>query len=313
MRIQTFDARTLDAAQAAVRRALGDDALILATETTPGGIRITAAVETESRIGDLLAADDDGEVDPEVERVLSFHGVPAGLSRRLSAAAAGIDQVEAALAAGLRPHLKPAAPVRRRLLVGPPGHGKTLAAARLARLAVARGARPVVLALRLPGAVPTPRLQQLLTDTGLTVAEVEGVQALDLALAEIDDAAEVIVDVDGLIAQVPNDAARLRAALHGVDAVGTLVISVEGQAAGVLETVVDFLGLGCRSVLFTKLDATRRYGALVAVAAAGVRLEPVSISGSVGDGLSPLGARGLARLLAGRFDAANASAAGGPR
>ncbi len=304
MQIRTFDARTLDAAQAAVRAVLGDDALILATETTPAGIRITAAVETESRIGDLLAADDATEVDPHLERVLAFHGVPPALVRRLATAAVGIGEIEAALAASLRPHLKPATEPLRRVLVGPPGHGKTLAAARLAKASLGRGRKPRVLALRLPGAAACGRLRALLADTPLAVEDLDGIGALDTAIAAVDDGTEVVVDVDGLVAQVPGDAARLRAILHAVDAVGALVVSVEGQAASVLETVVDHLGLGCRSVLFTKLDATRRYGALVAVAAAGVRLEPVSVSGNVGDGLSRLSATGLARLLARRFDAA---------
>lgn len=301
MQIRTFDAKTLDAAQAAVRRTLGDDALILATESTPGGIRITAAVESETRIGDLLAIDDDGEIDPHVERVLAFHGVPVALAKRLAAAAAGTPTIESGLALALRPRLKTVTPAARQVVVGPPGHGKTLAVARLARAALAGHAPPRVLlfARRGEADAAVDALRRHLADTPLEVQSVDGMAALT---ALLDDGSPCLVDTPALLPHRAEDAARLRALMQRPDLRGTVVVSVEGQASGVLETVVDFLGLGCRSVLFTKLDVTRRYGALVAVAAAGVQLEAASISGRLDDGLARLSAAGLARLLARRSD-----------
>jgi flagellar biosynthesis protein FlhF len=306
MHIRTFDARTLDAAQAAVRRALGDDALILATESTPAGIRITAAIETETRIGDLLAVDDEPAVDPHLQRLLAFHGVPPGLARALAGNAGGAAGLEAALTNSLRPRLKTAEPARRQVLTGPPGHGKTLTLARLAHAALAAGRTPVVLTL--DGLEPTARerLCHLLRGTPIDVVDLEPAASLDRVLEAVDAAEDCLIDTAGMLTTAGNEAARLRALLGARGIAGTLVVSVEGQAATVLEAVEDFLGLGCRSVLFTKLDATRRYGALVAVAAAGVPVAPVSVSHRLEDPLSRLTAAGLARLLARRFEDAEA-------
>lgn len=49
MHLRTFTADTSTEAMALVREALGDEAIILATQDDPsGGVRVTAALETET-------------------------------------------------------------------------------------------------------------------------------------------------------------------------------------------------------------------------------------------------------------------------
>ncbi|MFP4270948.1 MAG: hypothetical protein ACLFTL_10335, partial [Alphaproteobacteria bacterium] len=98
-------------------------------------------------------------------------------------------------------------------------------------------------------------------------------------------------------------AARLRALIEAAgDVTATLVTSAEGAPVDLLETAADFLTLGCRAVLPTKLDLARRYGGLVALACGGVGLLPASVSGRVDDAPAVLKAAGLARLLVHRFE-----------
>ena len=46
MRLRVFTARTSAAALAEVRAALGEDAVVLATRRVPGGVEVTAALES---------------------------------------------------------------------------------------------------------------------------------------------------------------------------------------------------------------------------------------------------------------------------
>ncbi len=299
MQIRTFDAATMAKAQAGVRDALGVDALILAIEETAGGVRITAAIEPEDDLAGLLA-DDAPEPDPRLGPLMAFHGVPSGLRAPLACAAAGA-RLEPGLALALKSRLRAGAAADRRLLVGLPGHGKSLAGARLATALAAVGPIPRVLALHLGDDEPDPRLAARLAGAGLEVTTIT-------SLAELTAAAgrpgPIVVDTPGLSPLTSRGAGRLRDLVRAAgDLVPTLVLSVEGQGQALLETAADFLALGCRAVLPTKLDLTRRYGGLVALACGGIALAPASVSGDATEPLVPLQPAGLARLLVNRFEA----------
>lgn len=299
MQLRTFDAASLGEAQSLVRASLGDDALILSTEPLGQGIRITAAIEPEEDLAELLAAGARGP-DPRFEALARFHGLPAGLRAELAASAEGAD-LEAALVRALQPRLRAAPAGSRRLLLGLPGHGKTLTAARLARRLAAAGRPPIVVAVATRDDPPDGRLEAWLAPVGIAVR-----RAADAgALAEAAGAAgPLVVDAPGISPATSRGAARLRALVEAAgDAIATLVLSCEGAPADLLETTADFVTLGCRAVAPTKLDLARRHGGLVALACGGLGLLPASVSGRVEDTAAPLTAAGLARLLVHRFEA----------
>ena len=298
MRIRTFDAAALGEAQAMVRASLGDEALILSTEPLEGGIRITAAIEPEDDLADLLRDAAPGP-DPRLARLLGHHGVPLGLRTELTAAA-GAGEPELALTRALEPRMSEAPSVTRRLFVGLPGHGKTLASARLARTLAAAGTPPTVVSVAGPDDPPDGRLETWLAPTGLRVRTVETIEALKESVAA---PGPLVVDAPGISPATSRGAGRLRALIAAVgDVRASLVLSVEGAPADLLETAADFLTLGCRAVLPTKLDLARRYGGLVALACGGVGLLPASVSGRLDEPSAPLRAGGLARLLVHRFE-----------
>jgi flagellar biosynthesis protein FlhF len=298
MQIRTFDASTLGEAQSMVRTSLGDEALILSTEPLDGGIRITAAIEPEDDLAELLRVAESGP-DPRLAPLMSFHGVPAGLRAALAEDAGG-DALEPALARALETRLRPAATAERRLFLGLPGHGKTLATARRARALAAAGTPPTVVALATAEDPPDGRL-----DAWLAAAGIEARTAPDLATlaALARTPGPLLVDAPGISPVTSKGAGRLRAIIEAVDDVAaTLVLSVEGPPTDLLETAADFVTLGCRSVLPTKLDLARRYGGLVALACGGVALLPASVSGRVDDAPAALRPAGLAKLLVRRFE-----------
>ncbi len=298
MQIRTFDAASLTDAQSMVRASLGDEALILSTEPLEGGIRITAAIEPEDDLAELLRAAESGP-DPRLAALMSFHGVPTGLRAELAEDAGG-EALEAALARALKPRLHAAPTAVRRLFVGLPGHGKTLASARLARSLAAAGSSPRVVVVEGPNDPPDGRLEAWLAPSGVGVRKVESLSAL----AEIArEPGPLVVDAPGISPASSRGAARLRALIEAAgDVTPTLVLSAEGAPADLLETAADFLTLGCRAVLATKLDLARRYGGLVALACGGVGLLPASVSGRVDDAPAVLKSTGLARLLVHRFE-----------
>lgn len=298
MRLRTFEAASLSEAQAMVRASLGDEALILSTERLDAGLRITAAIEPEDDLGALLRTPERGP-DPRLAALLSFHGVPRGVRAALAGDAAGAE-LEAALTRALAPRLQTAPDAGRRLFLGLPGHGKTLATARLARRLVAAGTPPTVVAFEGPDDPPGDRLDGWLAASGLTVHKAADLTALAEAAAV---PGPLVVDAPGLSPASSRGAARLRAVVEAAgDVAVTLVLSCEGAPADLLETAADFLTLGCRAVLPTKLDLSRRYGGLVGLACGGVGLLPASVSDRPDDPPALLRPAGLARLLVHRFE-----------
>jgi flagellar biosynthesis protein FlhF len=234
---------------------------------------------------------------------MTFHGVPAGLRAQLADDARGTE-LETALTRTLEPRLRPAPAATRRLFLGLPGHGKTLASARLARDLAAAGTPPTVVAVEAPDDPPDARLEAWLGPTGLPVRKAPTLGALAEAAAT---AGPLVVDAPGISPASSRGAARLRALIEAArDATPTLVLSTEGTPADLLETAADFLTLGCRALLPTKLDLARRYGGLVALACGGVGLLPASVSGRPDEASATLRAAGLARLLVHRFEAREA-------
>src|SRR5690349_10017265 len=152
MRLKVFQAATVAEAMAEIRRTLGEDAVIVATETGKDSARVTAATDSpvpfDTLISDEAAGDAPDMADAFYER-LDHHRVPAPLIERLVGVAltiGGNDPVSTLGGAlqsafAFRPLQDDGAP-QRVLLIGPPGQGKTVTAARLAARAVLAG-RPV--------------------------------------------------------------------------------------------------------------------------------------------------------------------------
>ena len=165
MRLKTFTAPTMAEAMDRVREELGDDAIIVSSQAggEAGDCSVTAALEPPDPAGNETeatpqpdpgadanadAGGDDGETALLVRQTLVRHGTPPRLVARLAravAAEAAADAVAAfavALAAAFRFSPLPGPGTRARLmLVGPPGAGKTISAAKLAAIWIAEAPR----------------------------------------------------------------------------------------------------------------------------------------------------------------------------
>ncbi len=246
--------------------------------------------------------------DALVGAVLRAHAVPEHIRRDLLAAAAGAAESEmqpvAMLAAAVERRL-PFAPwtrlIRRRplLLAGPPGAGKTSAAAKLAARLPSSG-RTLLLNTDTTRAGSAAQIEGLAAILGCRVETVGDVETAAARATAGDGGglSPVIVDTEGID---PLD----RAALRRLDTLITrtrarpilvLPASIEAEQAAAAGRA--FARLGVRHLIVTRLDMVRRLGGIFAAAeAGGLALAAGSFTGHVAYGLRALTPAILARRL----------------
>jgi flagellar biosynthesis protein FlhF len=322
MRLKTVVAPDARQAMARLRAKLGEDAVIIATEDLPdGSVRITGAIESQDvELADLLAP---VAASPCTERLLAVaahHELPEGLRDRLldSARIEVTGQPAVALAQALSAifRFEPLGPCRpvstsglgpeadqpiataggALLLTGPPGAGKTASIAKLAAAAVLDG-RPVrVVTADLGRAGGLEQLAALLAPLGLRPELAR--EPADLhRFAASSEGATLLIDSPGLNSFRPADLGVLSGLVEASRAEPVLVLPAGLGVADSAEIGATYLALGARRILATKLDAARRLGGLLAAADVGLAFADAGIGPTIGQGLSPLSAGGLARLL----------------
>jgi len=310
MRLKTFSAPTMPEAMEEVRRTLGKDAVIVSTfEGRRGtGVQVTAALE-ETLPQPAEASPEDTasaatmNLDPLTE-ALQFHGLPERLSARLISLARSMDleddesMLAGALDAGFdfAPlNLLPRKPV---MLVGQPGAGKTVTVAKLAARAVMAGKSVRVITT---DTIRAGGVTQLKAFTDILNTPLEKADAPDILRSAISDADEndlILIDSPGTN---PFNSVEIRdlkrfISIEGVEPV--LVIAAGGDVAESSDIASAWRPLGIKRVIFTRLDATRRYGAIIAAAdTTGFVLGDVSLSPYVAEGLKVLNPLTMARLL----------------
>ncbi len=315
MRLKTYSAPSMAKAMAQVREELGEDAIIVSTRSGPGGrtVWLTAAIEEapEADDGGLFDGwrDDDEAPAPAsagslIGDALAFHGVPGWLRERAGRLLADRRDAEPAVVlAGAFDRLLSFEPLDEKrqtapvMLVGAPGAGKTIACAKLL-LRAKRAGRPVVAVgadARRAGALEQLQAFTRILDVPLIAAD--GRKALQAALAQAAGAL-AIIDTAGVNPFRDQDVAELSALITAARAEPLLVTPVGADVVETAEQAQIFAALGARRFLASKLDLSRRFGAMLAAAAAGpLAIAGVGISGDVADPFAALTPHALARLL----------------
>jgi flagellar biosynthesis protein FlhF len=308
MRLRTFSAPTMSTAMREVRAALGPDAVIVATQRGRGGkgVRVTAAIEEAERPEDgaRLERGEAGSIEPVLGAALAFHGTPLQLAGRLiDAALIHGGTPGSALAGGLRrlfafkPLPGPHAP-QRLILVGPPGVGKTVTAAKLA-LRVARARRPLVLittdGFRAGGVDQLAALARVMDHE---VRAVEGPEGLRVALADVAADVVVLIDSAGVNPFQIRAMGDLAEVIEAAGAEPLLTIAAGGDVDEAADIAASFGAIGAQRLIVTRLDAARRLGALLAAADGGrFAFSDAGVSPHIADGLEVLTPLLLARHL----------------
>lgn len=299
MRLRTFTGRSTADAMAAVRAHLGPEAIIVsAQDDGNGNTRVTAALDDRE-----TAPPESPSLEPVIGRALDFHGPALALREKLveGARASARGTPSAALATGLAAAFRfaPLGPRDRViLLVGPPGGGKTLTAAKLATRDVLAGRRPRLVTTDRARPGGAQQLEAFAKILGVSCAVVDGPAALGALIADTDPVERLVVDTAGTNPFSTGDRQELAALIAASVAEPVLVFAAGGDGAEGAERARVFADLGCARVIATQLDATRRLGGvLTAAAAADLAFTEAGIAPDVADGIVPLTPGLLAHLL----------------
>ncbi len=313
MRVKTFTAPTNSLAMELVRAELGDDAIIISSGKTDDGeyVRIVAAIDTTSNAATDSAIEEEPEnhadldIEETVRQALVFHGTPPRLTARLASAAGKADASTPtlALAAALDSLFEFSLLDRQRdpaplMLIGPPGCGKTIIAAKLCTQAklIDRPVKAVSCDTQRAGGI-----EQFKAFTNILGIELITAETAENLKDHIDLDAPTHMQIIDTAATNPYDEAEmddLDRKIKASRAEPILVLAAGGDPLEIADMARFYADLGVNRFIATRLDIARRMGGILAAAdSASLAFCNVSISSKVSDDLKPITAISLARLI----------------
>jgi flagellar biosynthesis protein FlhF len=320
MRLKSFYAKTMTEAMQMVRDSLGEDAIIIATREEKGGksVRVTAAIEEDHEIAfeigrrdqaarseDWLQYDDEnGDENNLAEAIIDVllkHSVPEDVMDHIVSCASVMNIEEPSVAfVGALDTLFSFTPLpvkaykKAIMFVGPPGAGKTLAAAKQAARGVMNGLNVEVITTDTIRAGGVEQLQAFTKIMQIDLRKAKTAAELARALKESKDADQIIVDTTGFN---PFEAAQMKdlsklIVAGDIEPVLVMPAGLDASESGEMARV--FSALGVHRILPTRVDIARRLGGLLAAAHQGnLSFADISFTPQVADGLQPLSPRRL--------------------
>ncbi len=332
MQLRTFTAETTVEAMNLVRDELGEDAIIVSTQQAQDGegAYIVASLgafpgsgqgtdkNKPSNPGIRRPAADNGpdltqvsglsglDIDEILFQALSHHGTPGPLCERLVHAAALVaNDPLAGLAAALDaeftfapiPSSRDAKPV---MLIGPPGAGKTVTTVKLAARASLAGYSVGVVSTDTQRAGANEQLTAFtrLMKVDLKIARTPNALSDALSLFGQEGLDAIYVDTHAVNPFLDGDLAGLGEWIAASGADPLLVLAAGGDTSEAGDIASAFADAGAQRMIATRLDVTRHYGGLLATAhKSRLGFSGVSITPRIANGLRPINAVSLARLI----------------
>jgi flagellar biosynthesis protein FlhF len=304
MRLRSFVAPTARQAMARLQAALGEDAVIVATQTQEDGqVRVTGALAQEQPdLSAILAPPECPDRNERLHALARFHELSELWVRRAIVTTAGQVGIGARVDLELEAMLKalyqfqPLPQGRPLLLSGLPGSGKSVTVAKLAAREILAGRTVTVVNADNGRAGGNAQLRALLAPLGLEPLAPADPSELAGCLRSAGKGA-VLIDSPSFNPLADHDFARLPALLEAADAELVLVLAAGMGMAEATELGHIFAALGSRHMVATRLDCARRLGSLLGAADGGLAFTLAGIGPTIGNGLQPLSAPGLTRLL----------------
>ena len=314
MRLKTFSAPTMKECIAQVRAELGPDAVIVSTlQSRAAGVRITAAVEQADSPPPASAKpvfnppfkQDNAQFERVVEAVrctLDEHATPEPIAARLITAVRVFKSEEPRMAlAGAFDDCFRFAPIGEKsaqpmILIGPPGVGKTVTAAKIAARARLKKQNATLISTDTQRAGAIEQIEKLANLMGASFRTAASADQLAALMEQCSG--DVIIDSAGTNPYSDPEMDALSTLILAGNAEPILVLDAGGDAAEYAEIAAAFATLGATRLIATRLDMARRFGSLLAAADAGrLKFSNVSAAPAIGKGLTALNPVSLARLL----------------
>ena len=313
MRVKTFTAPTHSEAMKLVREGLGDEAIIIASGSTDdaGGVQIIAAVDTnlstatENSIKQEPDKSSNLNIEETVRQALTFHGGPSRLISHLSYAAAKADAPNPtmALAAAIDTTfefslLDPTKFNGPIMLVGPPGNGKTIVAAKLctqAKLAK-RAVKAISCDTQRAGGIE--QFKAFTNILGIELITVATDEALKNHIEQDTNDQMHVIDTAATNPYNEVELDDLYCKIKASQAEPVLVLAAGLDPMVIADMVRFYSDIGVKRFIATQMDIARRAGAILAAAdCASLAFCNVSVSPKVSDPLKPISPVSLARLI----------------
>lgn len=246
--------------------------------------------------------------------VLSWHGLPEPLLEllgRIAASESSEDMAER-LAVALESHFSyrplEAAPENPLILIGAPGVGKTVTAAKLAASAVLVGGAADLITMdstKAGGDAQCAAFADLLNQECISVRSMAELNALLCAERYAETDVSAIVDMPAVNPFDSNQLMKLAECLDtaraetGAEAILVMAASTNTQDA--CDMAARFSEIGARRLIITGIDVAQRLGSPLAAAdSAGLALAQLSATPFLAEGLLDASAWSLAELLVNR-------------
>lgn len=306
MRIKTYFSGTVEAAIALARQEIGDDALLLSSQTTRGdatqfgAYEVTFAYEPSGTTQSLVETVEPAE---DLATFLVSRDLSPALVKHLGDQVSSAEVSEEDISRAMERVVKTATPdpsARALAFVGPTGSGKTLS---LLKVAIREKSRPVrILSIDSghPGA--DRQLHTLSTIAGIPCRTV---QPSELSTAILSDAL-YLIDTPGSLALNSPAALSLAENLRRIPAIFThLVVTATTRTADLTLTSERFQMFQPKRLLFTRLDETTTTGGIVSLAySTGLPVSWLGNGPSLTHHLLTADARRIAAGVLTQFDAA---------
>ena len=305
-----------------VRESLGEDAIIVATREEKGGktVRVTAAIDpgygspafevgrSSDEDGGWLqydVEDEENAVTEEITEAMLRHGVPEDVMDHVISCATviGLEQPGVALIAALE-HLFGFTPLPQKTfnkpiaLIGPPGAGKTLAAAKLAARGVMAGHTVGVISTDTVRAGGIEQLQSFTKLLQIDLKKAKNEKELVSHIGALSHCDQLIIDTQGVNPFNRDDLRASAIYLGAADIEPVLVLQSGLDADESGEIARAFASLGANLLMPSRIDMARRLGGLLSAAHHGsLSFTDAGHSPKVAEGLFQLSPKTLSRLL----------------
>ncbi|MFK7839360.1 MAG: GTPase [Bdellovibrionales bacterium] len=184
------------------------------------------------------------------------------------------------------------------MMVGTPGSGKTLAAAKMAARGVINGLKVGVVSTDTVRAGGIEQLRNFTDLLHIDLKTAESVKDLQRALNELSGFDQVIIDTAGLNPFNKDDVKSLARMIGvgGVEPYAVIPAGIDAEESAEMARV--FSTVGAESMIATRIDMTRRLGGILSAShQGGLALADASNTPKVADGLMKMTPKSLSKLL----------------